>query len=214
MGFSKDNIISLLRETPLFSGLEIGHLQELSEKITHHVYNPGHILIEEGIISQRVIYIIHGLVKVYKISPEGKEIFLAIEKDKDFLGLMDLKEKPGSATIEVLRPTEVIIFYKKDLVALLEKNPFLWERMYHIILTKLEEYRDLQSILLSSDLYNKTYILLKYLAQFTADKTIILSQEDIASLVGATRPRVTEALHNLQDKNKIILSPKRIKFIE
>lgn len=208
------DILFLLSSSFLFCGLDASKLNTLAQKATKHTYPAGRILIEEDIISQRIIYIIHGLVKIYKITPEGKEIFLAVEKTNDYLGVMDLEDKPGSANIETLQPTTVLIFYKKDLMTLLQKNPFLWERMYRIILAKLEEYRELQNIRIGNDLKQRTYLLLKYLAQFTIDNSIFLSQETIASIVGATRPRVTETLHILENEKKISLSSKKIKILQ
>lgn len=208
------DILFLLSSSFLFCGLDTSKLDTLAQKTIKHTYPAGRILIEEDIISQRIIYIIHGLVKIYKITPEGKEIFLAVEKTNDYLGVMDLEDKPGSANIETLQPTTVLIFYKKDLMTLLQKNPFLWERMYRIILAKLEEYRELQNIRIGNDLKQRTYLLLKYLAQFTIDNSIFLSQETIASIVGATRPRVTETLHILENEKKISLSSKKIKILQ
>lgn len=207
---TKKHILSLLTSSFLFRGLDEKILAEIAHKTIYHTYPAGHTLIEEGIISQRIIYLVEGLVKIYKTTPEGKEIFLAIEKPHDLLGVMDLEDKPGSATVQTLQPTTVLIFYKRDLVTLLQKNPLVWERMYRIILAKLEEYRELQSIHQGNDLYQRTYLLLQFLSQFSTDGTIVLSQESIATIVGATRPRVTETLHALEKAKKITLSPKKI----
>ncbi|HYK08922.1 MAG TPA: Crp/Fnr family transcriptional regulator [Candidatus Eisenbacteria bacterium] len=176
-------------------------------------YKPGRILIEEGLVNDKIIFISQGLVKIYKLTSQGKEIFLALEKTNDILGVMDLHNKPASATIEALQPTRVLVFHKKDLIALLQTNPFLWERMYNVILAKLEDYRELQSIRLGNDLYQRTYLLLTFLSQFLENKTITLSQEALANIVGATRPRVTEVLHLLRNAKKISMSSKKITLL-
>ena len=207
------DILSYLQSSFLFRGLSTQYLQEIAQKTRLRTYRIAQPLIEEGEISDKIIVIIHGLVKIYKLTPEGKEVFLAYEKTNDYLGVMDLGEKPGSATVEALQPTKALIFSKKDLLALLEKHPFLWERMYRIVLAKLEELREFQRIRLSHDLYQRTFIFLQHLSQFSGNDTVILSQEIIASMVGATRPRVTEALHALRDAKKINVSPKKITIL-
>lgn len=208
---SENNIIlSYLSSSFLFCGLDTSLLSQIAQKTTLHTYRPGHILIEEGIISQRVMLILEGLVKVYKLTPEGKELFIAIETKDNYLGLMDLVDNPGTATVETLRTTKVLSFYKKDLVELLEQNPLLWEKMYKIVLAKLNEYRELQTIRIGNNLYERTYLLLKFLANVSSDNTVPLSQETLASIVGATRPRVTETLKALQNNKKILVSPKKI----
>lgn len=210
METQNSHILTLLQSSFLFAGLPPTQLQEIAQKTRFYTYHPGQILIEEDIPNNKIILIASGLVKVYKLTPEGKEIFLAFEKTNNYLGVMDLDDKPGSATVEALHATKALIFYKKDLVNILEKNSFLWERLYKIILAKLRELNQLHSIKLGNDLYQRTYLLLCFLSHLSESKTVILSQETLASIVGATRPRVTEALHALERAKKITLSPKKI----
>lgn len=210
MGNDKKDIPSLLESSFLFSGLNTRELQNLAEKSRIFTYNKGQILIEEDIASERIIYIISGLVKVYKITPDGKEVFIAIERDGNYLGVMNLDDKPGSATIETLQTTKVLMFHKKDLQTILKNNPVTWERMYKIVLAKLKEFNELYSIRVGHDLYERTYLLLEHLAKLSSDRTVVLSQEALANIIGATRPRVTEALNTLSKEKKISISPRKI----
>jgi len=204
------HLLSVLTSSFLFRGLNSQQLQELAQKTRFYTYRPGQILIEEDVTNDKVILIVDGLVKIYRITPEGKEIFLAFEKNNDYIGVMDLDDQPGSATIEALKTTKVLVFYKKDLNTLLKQYPHLWERMYKIILAKFEDMKHFHSIRLGNDLYERTHLLLQYLSEHSDNKTVILSQETLASIVGATRPRVTETLHALQKAGKIQISSKKI----
>lgn len=206
-------IFDILSSSFLFRGLSTTQLQEITQKAKIHTYRKGHILIEEEMTNDKIFLVCEGLVKIYKLTQDGKEVFLAIEKPGDYLGLMDLTDKPASATVETLIPTKVLSIHKKDMRLLLEKNNDLWKQMYLIILAKVEEYRNLQTITLSYDLEERIYRFLKFLAHFFQNKTIPLSHEHIATIVGATRPRVTEGLHTLRDDKKITISPKRITLL-
>lgn len=210
---NKNNILHLLESSFLFRGLKTTELQEIAKKTKLLSYRAHHILIDEGVTSDKIFIILDGLVKVYRLTEDGKEIFLAFEKMNNYLGVMHLDDKPGTSIVETLHPTKVLVFYKKDLLPLLAKNPIIWEKMYKIILAKMEEMKKLQSIRLGNDLYQRTYLVLSYLSQFTTDKTVLLSQESLSSVVGATRPRVTEALNALQKIQKIRISPKRITIL-
>lgn len=207
---NNNTILHRLSTSFLFRGLKITDLQELAKKSKLQKYSPRHIVIEEELVNDRVFLILEGLVKVYKLTTEGKEVFIAFEKEHNYLGVMDLEEKPASATVETLSATNAIVFNKKDLIKILEKNPHLWQRMYAIVLAKLEEMKHLQGIRLGNDLSTRTYLLLQFLSRFSLDKSVRLSQETLAGIVGATRPRVTEALHVLQDSRKITVSPKKV----
>ena len=204
------DILKLLSSSFLFRGLESLQLQELAQKARIHTDKPGTILIEEDVINDKVFIIIEGLVKIYKLTPDGKEIFLAIERTNDYLGVMDLNDSPASATIETLVPTTTLIFYKKDILLLLQKNPLLWKNMYHILAVKLKEYTSLLSITQGNALHEKTYLVLDFISRLSNNNVLTISHETLAHIVGATRPRVTEALHALREAKKISISSKKI----
>lgn len=55
--------------------------------------------------------------------------------------------------------------------------------------------------------------LLQRVAAYFPEKEIALTHEELAEIVGATRPRVTEALHELEEKKHLKLSHKKIKVM-
>ena len=213
METGKNNVLSVLQSSFLFCGLTLTELQNLAQKTRLYTYPSGQILIEEDIASERILYIVHGLVKIYKLTSDGKEFFIAIEKSGDYLGVMNLEDEVGHATVEALENTTVLVMYKKDLLELLRKNPMLWEKMYKITLDKLNELREVQAIRFGSDFVEKTYLFLTYISKFFPNSTITLSQEIIASIVGSTRPRVTQTLQELKKLKKIALSAKKITIL-
>lgn len=213
MEINNNNVLSILRSSFLFCGLDITHIQFLAQKSKIRTFKPRQIIIEEEIVNDKVFIIIEGLVKIYKLSSEGNENYLAIEKPGDYLGVMDLEDNPATATVETLQPTTVLMLPKNHLVSLLEKNPTLWEKMYKILLAKLRMNIKLLTISKSSSLLERTHLTLDFLSRLSRNNIINLSQESLATIIGATRPRVTEALHVLQKENKISLSPKKITLL-
>lgn len=206
-------IFDLLSSTFLFRGLKIDDLQEFAAKTKLLTFHKGQAILEEEMVNDKIYLILDGLVKVYKLTLEGKEIFLAVEKANDYVGIHHVESRPSSATVEALKTTKTLMFEKKDLIRLLEQHPLLWQKLYAVIVAKLEEYRELQSIRLGNTLYKRTYLLLRFLSTLFPDKTIPLSQEVIANIVGATRPRVNEILHLLRNEHIIRLSPKKITYL-
>ncbi|HEX7042697.1 MAG TPA: Crp/Fnr family transcriptional regulator [Patescibacteria group bacterium] len=206
-------ILEYLNSSSLFCGLNSIQLKNLSNKAKIYTYPPGQILIEEEIISERVILILDGLVKIYKLTKDGKEIFIALEKNGDYLGVMNLEDMSGHATVETLKETKVLVLYKKDVIEILKANPILWKKMYQIVLAKLDEYRELQAVKLGNDFTQRTFLLLKYISKFFPNNTINLSQETLASIIGSPRPRVTQVLQELKSLKKIFLSSKEVKIL-
>lgn len=209
----RQHILDLLQSSFLFRGLSLNQLEKLAQKTKIRAYRPKQTIIEEDVVNDKIFIIIQGLVKIYKLTPDGKEQYLAIEKPGDYLGVMDLENNPATATVETLEHTTVLSFPKNDLVTLLEKNPLLWKKMYKILLAKLKINIELLHIARSNSLSEKTYLILDFLSRLSKNNVIHLSQESLAHLIGATRPRVTEALHALRNDGKISLSSKKIKLL-
>lgn len=207
------DILSLLSSSFLFRGLDPLQIQKLAQKTRLHTHKPGRLLLEEGVLNDKVFIVVEGLVKIYKITSEGKETFLSLERTHDYLGIMDLDNNPATASIETLTQTTVLIFHKRDLLLLLEKNPLLWKKMYHILVVKLEENIHFKDISQGNSLYQKTYLVLDFISRLSKNNVIYLSHEAIAQIVGATRPRVTEALHELREAKKIHISSKKITLL-
>lgn len=207
------DILNLLESSFLFRGLELNQLQKLVQHSRIRTYKPGRVIIEEDVVNDKIALIIDGLVKIYKITSDGKENYLAIEKPSDYLGVMDLENNPATATIEAIKSTTILMLPKNQLTLLLEKNPLLWKKMYKILLAKLKMNIELLEIAKNGSLLERTSLTLDFLSRLSKNNVIHLSQESLANIIGATRPRVTEALHTLQKRNKIILSSKRIKLL-
>lgn len=204
----------ILQSSFLFGGLDTIQAQKLAQAAIIRSYKPKQMIIEESTVNNMVFIVIEGLVKIYKITPEGKENYLAIEKPGDYLGIMDLGDNPATATVEVLEPTTVLCFPKSQLIALLEKNPLLWEKMYKILLAKLKMNITLLTISRNNSLHEKTYLTLDFLSRLSKDNVIHLSHESLAQIIGATRPRVTEVLQTLKNGGKITLSSKKITLLQ
>ena len=85
--------------------------------------------------------------------------------------------------------------------------------MYHILTVKLQQYTNLHQIVQGNTLYDKTYLILDFISRLSKNNIISLSHETIAHIVGATRPRVTEILHALEDAKKIHIAPKKITLL-
>src|SRR3989344_5167378 len=81
----------------------------------------------------------------------------------------------------------------------------------------VEALSDVETLVISRDdfkaILKSDPALMQELSHFFENKTINVSHERLAQLVGVTRPRLTEALHTLVDEKKIKLSFNNITVI-
>lgn len=207
------DILKLLQSSFLFCGLDPIQLQDLLQKTLIRTFKKETIIIEEGVVNDKMFIILEGLVKIYKLTPEGKELYLSIEKPGDYLGVMDLENNPATATVETVQATTVLSLKKTELVLLLQKNPLLWKKMYKILLAKLKMNIELLEIAKNGSLAERTSLTLDFLSRLSKNNVIHISQESLARIIGATRPRVTEVLHELKSSQKITLASKKITLL-
>src|SRR5512139_2154436 len=116
----------LLRKSPLFAGLKEEDLRRIRSIAIPKKLVKKEVLFADGEEARGFYVILSGKMKLYKISPEGKEQILHIVAAPDafaeaalFLG------GTYPAFAEALTDTQLLFFPKRDFVHLIERNPQL-----------------------------------------------------------------------------------------
>jgi CRP-like cAMP-binding protein len=72
------NLVSFIGNVPLFKGLPDAQLERLTHIATSKTIKRGKIVFSEGAEANGFYVVVRGRVKIYKLSPEGKEQVLHI----------------------------------------------------------------------------------------------------------------------------------------
>jgi CRP-like cAMP-binding protein len=115
-----------LRRCPLFSGLKEEDLKRIRAiALPKHVAKKG-ILFSEGEEAKGFYVILTGKVKLFKISPEGKEQILHVASAPDaFAEAALFLEGKYPAFAETLSDSQLLFFPKREFIQLIERNPQL-----------------------------------------------------------------------------------------
>jgi CRP/FNR family transcriptional regulator, dissimilatory nitrate respiration regulator len=118
--------IDLLARCPLFAGLGEDQLRKIrSIAFPRHVGKKG-IIFSDGEPTKGFYTVLSGRVKLYKVSPEGKEQILHIVSAPDaFAEAALFLEGTYPAFAETLSDCQLLFFPKRDFIQLIEKNPQL-----------------------------------------------------------------------------------------
>jgi CRP-like cAMP-binding protein len=118
--------VDLLRRCPLFSGLEEEDLKRIRTiALPKQVVKKG-ILFSEGEEAKGFYVILSGKVKLFKISPEGKEQTLHIVSAPDaFAEAALFLEGKYPAFAEALSDSQLLFFPRREFIQLIERNPQL-----------------------------------------------------------------------------------------
>ncbi len=118
--------MELLRRCPLFAGLKEEDLKRIRTIASLKQIERREILFSDGEEAKGFYVILSGKIKLYKVSPEGKEQILHVVSAPDaFAEAALFLEGSYPAFAEALTDCQLLFFPKKDFIQFLEKNPQL-----------------------------------------------------------------------------------------
>ena len=202
---------SLLQQVPIFGELPDELLARVAERCVQRRVPAGTVLFTAG-ESSRGLYIVEsGRVRVYRVSPEGREQVLHIEgpgRPVAELPLFDGGAYPASAvTIE----DSVLLFLPRpEFEQLYRTNPDVAHAIIRGLGRRLRHLVQLTETLAFRDVAARLAMLLAGYADRTGVPTtegveIALgrTQEELALEIGAARESVSRALKQLQRKGLV-----------
>lgn len=205
--------VQVLRACTLFTDLEPSIIQQIATMAIENRFPTHSVVIEEGDKADELYIICEGAVQVYHLNEEGKTIPLNLLKEGDVIGEMALLDgQYRSATVETVLPTTLLAIKEKDFLTILEKNPQIAVQLLAQLSKKIREIDD-RIVHNEEKVPERTMYILTLLSKAADSPTIHLTHEELADLVGITRPRLTEALHKLESEGKLSLSSHNITLV-
>jgi CRP-like cAMP-binding protein len=202
----------LLQSMGYFSGIDASQLEALGRLFKEVRYDQGAHFLAEGDITDSLYFIVSGLVKVYKTSPNGKEQVLHIAPPGDSLNDVSLFDGgPNAAGMLALTPVVLYTINKNDIIRVLQENPRLMMNVIRSLAKRIRRDSNLLEDLSSSQVLVRLAKL--FLGQYGGEEFtegLNLTQKDIASLVGSSREMVNRSLRIIEDMGGIRLSRRRI----
>lgn len=163
-------------------------------------YPKNTIIVTEGDTTDSLYIILEGRVKAFVSDGEGHDMVLSTQGPGEYFGEMALDEGPRSASIMTLEPSRFLVVQKSDLRDFVMKTPAfalsLIEKLIHRARSLTANVKSLALM----DVYGRVARLLLELAEEAGDKLTIpqrLTQQEIASRIGASREMVSRILKDL-----------------
>jgi CRP/FNR family cyclic AMP-dependent transcriptional regulator len=128
---------SALERTPLFAGLDRGHLEDVVAVGQRVSYEPGQAIVERGDQGDAMYIVVDGVAEV---DIGGR--FHRLERG-DFFGEMAvLAGKPREATVKAVEPMVVLRIPAEEFQAFLASNPRIAVGMLKSLVERLREVQD------------------------------------------------------------------------
>jgi CRP/FNR family transcriptional regulator/CRP/FNR family cyclic AMP-dependent transcriptional regulator len=201
--------IALLAATPLFAVLPAEELNELARATRARTYQRGEIIFRKDDPGYTLYIVVSGAVKISVSSYEGDEIILAIFTAGQFFGEMALfDEEPRSADAEAIEASEVLTVQREDLIRVLERRPRIAiMQLLKVLGQRIRATDELLQDAAFLDIPARLAKRLLDLAEQHGEETpqgvrinLRLTQQDLASMIGARRENVNRALAYYQTR--------------
>jgi CRP-like cAMP-binding protein len=163
----------------------------------------------EGQPSHSVLLILRGHIKVTQKAMDGSTVLLAVRGPDELMGEEGvLMDEPRSATVTTMTEVAGLDISAADLLRFVEENR-LWPVMYRAAVRRRRQ-SDQQALVARLDVKTRLAHWLLELVEEAGRETdegwlidVTLSQQELASRIGASRDAVAIALRQLRDQGLV-----------
>jgi CRP/FNR family cyclic AMP-dependent transcriptional regulator len=202
---------TFLRRIALFRDLELGDLAVLNGLMRRQEVPAGARLMTSDTPGDSAYVIRHGAVKVHVGDEEGRDVIVAILGPGEIVGEMSVVDREmRSGSVVTLEDSVVFWIDRETFQNCLRTMPKLALNLNEILSRRLRIANERIKALATLDVYgriaNHLLVLANEYGEAVDTGTVIpirLTQGDLASLVGASRVRVNQALVQLKRRGAI-----------
>ena len=205
----------LLRAISLFTGLPDEALARVSKAAVRHTYETGEIIVFEGDPCQAAYFIAEGRVRVYRLSPGGREQVLAQLGAGQAFNTVPPFQPHGvnHATVESLTPVALYAITCQDLHRLVGECPELALAILQDFADRLDHLTDLVENLSLRTVRGRLALFLLDHAD-KGEVTRQWTQEEIATHLGTVRDMVGRTLRAFADAGLVQIERQRIILLD
>ena len=186
---------------PLFQGLSRGEYEDLAMIVVDQVIPRGQTIFEEGDEGSGFYVVLSGRVKIFKLSPDGKEQILHILTGGEPFGEVPVfagEKFPAHA--QAMEDSRVFFFPRPAFVDLVKKTPSLALNMLAVLSRRLRKFSSLIEDLSLKEVPGRLAAYLIYLAEGKKGKSEVIleiSKNQLASLLGTIPETLSRILAKL-----------------
>ncbi len=193
-------------------------LKELSNERQQTSFHRRDVIFTEGSYPRYLYFVNSGKVKLYKTNDYGKEFILAIYKEGEFFGHIELlKGEAYAASAMAMEPTELSLVPKDDFFKLLYGNKDVAARMIKMLADNvLEQEEQLIQLAYNSIRKRVAEALLHLKERYAVEDSgqpISILRDDLAGMVGTAKESVIRTLTDFRKEGLIDIEKGQITIL-
>ena len=211
-------MIDHINAIPLFEGLPRLQHEALARITVNRSYTKGQAIFSEGDEGIGFYAITSGRVKIFKLSPDGKEQILHIFGPLDIFGEVAVFTGHGYPAYAEAYTLSSLLFFPKDaFVELIKKDPSMALNMLAVLSLRLRRFAALIEDLSLKEVPGRLAAYLLYLSKTSPnrdDVNLDISKGQLASLLGTIPETLSRILGKMTQQGFIRMEKSRITILD
>ncbi|MCC3358486.1 Crp/Fnr family transcriptional regulator [Bacillus sp. REN16] len=205
---------SCISRVPIFNHLTENEMAEISQVAVRKRLKKGELLFHSDELSEHLFIVHKGLVKMYRMTENGKEQIIRFVEQGDFIGELSLFSKTMTTSFaEAMEDTEVCTIHQQDIHQLLLSYPTISLKILEEFTSRLHETEALIEKLNSQDVEKRVASYLVELIEGQDEASMMIQlpvrKGDLASYLGTSQETLSRRLSAFQNQGLIELKGQR-----
>ena len=214
--------VGLLREVDLFAGLTPAQLKEISQTLPMQTCPVGGLVTSPHDEDERLYVVKRGRVRLYRLTPDGKQLTLEILDKGRIVGRMSwLGQELAGAYAEAVEDALICSFTPEELRRLIDRFPSVGVNIIRYLSGRLavsEQEREIMAFRsVEQRLAARLVELLGRFGQPTAGGTAIdarLTQQELADMIGTSRETLATTITSLRERGVLEMQNQRVVVLD
>jgi CRP/FNR family transcriptional regulator, dissimilatory nitrate respiration regulator len=213
-----ETITKQISSIPLFDGLPPEQVEDLALIVTEQVFRKGETIFSEGEEGTGFYVGVSGRIKVYKLSPEGKEQILHLFGPGEPFGEVPVfagQRFPANAI--AMEESRILFFPRTAFVGLIKRTPELALNMLAVLSLRLRRFARLIEDLSLKEVPGRLAAYLLYLQEMEKgrkDLELDVSKGQLASMLGTIPETLSRILGKMNKGGLIESEGPRIRILD
>jgi CRP/FNR family transcriptional regulator, dissimilatory nitrate respiration regulator len=212
------DFLPFISNVPLFKGLPAEQLKELASIGISKTTKRGQKIFSEGEAAMGFYVVVRGRVKIFKMSPEGKEQVLHIVGFSEPFGEVPVFAGGAfPANAQVIEDALLILFARESFMDLIKKDPSLAMNMLALLSQRLMQFAGLIEGLALKEVPSRLASYLMYLSERNSDSDSIeldISKTLLSNVLGTIPETISRIFSKMTSEGLISVRGRKISLLD
>lgn len=212
---NQDTKISFLRMVDIFQDLTPAEMEEMDRTTTMSTCKKGKVFYRPEDTGEVLFILKKGRVQLYRLSPEGKKLIVAVIGEKSIFGEMALIGQGMHQTFaEAAEDCVLCVMSRYDVERLIVNKPSVSLRIMHLMAERICSLETQLEDMAFKSIRTRLAAHLLRLRDEQGDMILGYTHQDLAEAIGTYRETATQTLNEFKGDDLIEIGRKQVVVVD